>query len=137
MEGIDIEYIRDDIAEFAFEVCGDVCALMFELESVFAPSVAELFVDVVDNLLEGILEGFRGGVSEDIVLEVVADAEEDSFRGGVGEVVLGWLDAFREVFRLMGEVVAHVCHRERPEQFGEVIPLEQVGVIIAVVILAG
>ena len=57
---------------------------MLELESVFAPSVEELAVDVIDNLFEGILEVFCRRALEDAVLEVVAYAEEDAFRGGVG-----------------------------------------------------
>lgn len=58
MEGVNIEYIGDDIADFAFEVCRDVFTLFLELDSVFAPSVEELDVDVIDNLFEGILEVF-------------------------------------------------------------------------------
>ena len=137
MEGIYIEHVRDDIGEFALEVSGYVFILMLELEAVFAPSVEELVVDVLDNLFEGILEVFWGGALEDIVLEEVAYAEEDAFRGGVDEVVLGWLDTFGEVFRFMGEVGTHVCHGEGPEEFGEVVSLEEVGVIVVVVILTG
>lgn len=58
MEGVNIEYIGDYIADFAFEVCRDVFTLVLELDSVFAPSVEELDVDVIDNLFEGILEVF-------------------------------------------------------------------------------
>ena len=81
MEGIHVEDIGDDIADFAFKVCGYVFILVSELESVFSPSVEELAVDVIDNLFEGILEGFWGRVSEDAVLEVVSYAKEDSFFG--------------------------------------------------------
>ena len=137
MEGIHVEDIGDDIADSAFEVCGDVLILVLELEAVFAPSVEELAVDVIDNLFEGILEVFCRRALEDAVLEVVADAEEDSFRGGIGEVVLGGLDAFWEVFSLVWEVVAHVCHGEGPEEFGEVIPLEHVEVIVIFVVIGG
>lgn len=137
MEGIDLEDIGDDIDEFAFEVCGYVLILILELESVFTPSVEELAVDVIDNLFEGILEVFCRRALEDAVLEVVADAEEDAFRRGVCEVVLGGFDAFWEVFRLVGEVVAHVGHGEGPEEFGEVIPLEEVGVIVVFVVTGG
>ena len=137
MEGIDIEDIGDDIEESAFEVCDYVLILVYELEAVFAPAVEELAIDVIDNLFEAVLEGFGGGVSEDAVLEVVAYAEEDAFRGGVCEVVLGGFDAFWEVFRLVGEVVAHVGHGEGPEEFGEVIPLEEVWVIVVFVVTGG
>ena len=84
MEGIDIEDIGDDIDEFAFEVCGYVLILMFELEAVFAPAIEELAVDVIDNLLEAVLEVFCGRALKDTVLEVVTYAEEDAFRGGIG-----------------------------------------------------
>ena len=137
MEGIHAEYIGDDIDESAFEVCGYVFILVYELEAVFSPAVEELAVDVIDNLFEGVLEGVGGGVSEDAVLEVVAYAEEDAFRGGVCEIVLGGFDAFWEVFRLVGEVVAHVGHGEGPEEFGEVIPLEEVWVIVVFVVTGG
>lgn len=70
---------------------------------------------------------------EDIVLEEVSDAEEDSFRGGINEVVLGGFSTFWEVICLIGEVVSHVCHGECPEEFWEVIPLEEVGLIFILI----
>ena len=45
--------------------------------------------------------------------------------------------AFWEVFRLVGEVVAHVGHGEGPEEFWKVIPLEHVEVIVVFVLIGG